>query len=552
MGGGARPRAGRSDARAGIERRTSIRNDRGVNMSAYVLRALWGGVAFVLLVASVPILNGQTTYYVDGSCGDDAWTGLNPVCQAPDGPKRRIQHGIDAAVNGDTVIVADWTYTGERNKNLDFAGKAITVRSANGPQNCIIDCEANGRGFYFHSGEPAGAVVDGFTVTDGLPRFNVLRGYGGAGIYCRNSSPTILNCILRDNLTRGGFSSDGGGIFCEQSDVTIRNCSIIGNRAHESAEGAGIYCNESDVTISGTLITQNSASGSGAGIYTRLGTVVITDCIIIENTALNAGGGIYSTNTNLLVSRCTIAGNWAERIGGVSAGSFATITNSLIVHNSAAQRTGGVEISTSLLINCTIVDNDVLVPGWLGGGVRAGSNSEIINCNVWNNWPRQIELEGLGQRIVYCNIERGWVGKGNISVDPQFVDPDGPDNNRATWQDNDYHLMATSPSKDTGDPDCVPGIPKRDIDKEYRVWNGRVDMGFDEVESVPVVLGDMNCDFVLNGADIDPFFVAVGDPAGYSAAFPCCDPRFADMNADGAVNGADIDPFFACLGGNCP
>ena len=47
-------------------------------MSACVLRALSGGAAFVLLVASVPILNGQTTYYVNGTCGDDAWTGTNP------------------------------------------------------------------------------------------------------------------------------------------------------------------------------------------------------------------------------------------------------------------------------------------------------------------------------------------------------------------------------------------------------------------------------------------------------------------------------------------
>ena len=77
-----------------------------------------------------------------------------------------------------------------------------------------------------------------------------------------------------------------------------------------------------------------------------------------------------------------------------------TITNSLVVHNTAAQRTGGIEIAGGSLINCTIVDNDVLVPGWLGGGVRAVNNAEITNCNVWNNWPRQIELEGLGQAIL--------------------------------------------------------------------------------------------------------------------------------------------------------
>jgi hypothetical protein len=52
-----------------------------------------------------------------------------------------IQAGIDAAVNGDTVLVADGTYTGVGNRDIDFKGKAITVKSENGPENCIIDCE---------------------------------------------------------------------------------------------------------------------------------------------------------------------------------------------------------------------------------------------------------------------------------------------------------------------------------------------------------------------------------------------------------------------------
>ena len=62
-------------------------------------------------------------------------------------------------------------------------------------------------------------------------------------------------------------------------------------------------------------------------------------------------------------------------------------------------------------------------------------------------------------------------------------------------------------------------------------------------------LGDLNCDGAFNGADIDLFFLALGDPAAYDAMLPNCDPLLGDMNGDGALNGADIDPFFAALGG---
>ncbi len=139
------------------------------------------------------------TIYVNGSCGDDAWTGTSSICAAPDGPKRTIQVGIDAGVNGDTVIVADGIYKGAGNKNLDFGGRAIRLRSETGPAACVINCEHVGRGFYFHNGETAAAVLEGFTIRNG----NTVIWNGGA-IRCVSASPTILKCVRANTVSRTG------------------------------------------------------------------------------------------------------------------------------------------------------------------------------------------------------------------------------------------------------------------------------------------------------------------------------------------------------------
>lgn len=103
-----------------------------------------------------------------------------------------IQAGINSAVDGDTVLVADGTYIGTGNKNLTFGGKAIAVRSENGPESCIIDCQNSGRGVYFNSDEDTCSVFSGFTITHGYY-------WAGAGIYCVYSSPTISDCYLVEN-----------------------------------------------------------------------------------------------------------------------------------------------------------------------------------------------------------------------------------------------------------------------------------------------------------------------------------------------------------------
>ncbi len=61
------------------------------------------------------------------------------------------------------------------------------------------------------------------------------------------------------------------------------------------------------------------------------------------------------------------------------------------------------------------------------------------------------------------------------------------------------------------------------------------------------VLGDMNCDGLINNGDIDPFVLALTEPGGYDAAYPDCNINNADCNEDGVINNGDIDAFVALL-----
>lgn len=89
-----------------------------------------------------------------------------------------IQAGIDAAADDDTVLLADGTYAGPGNFNIVFREKTITLRSENGPENCIID--ARGEGTNTHNGliileyPNKDIVVDGLTITGGMAYGGIL------------------------------------------------------------------------------------------------------------------------------------------------------------------------------------------------------------------------------------------------------------------------------------------------------------------------------------------------------------------------------------------
>ena len=319
---------------------------------------------------------------------------------------KTIQAGIDDANDGDIVIVADGTYTGPGNVSIDFKGKAITAMSENGPEKCIIDCQGKRCcGFIFRKGEDANSVVDGFTITRGFRGSGSSYGSCGA-IECFKSSPTIANCIMKDNS-----GTRGGGVLCHNSaSPTITNCTIIAN-AVRGGYGGGICCYvRCSPKIIDCTIAANWAD-RGGGIYCDYGCCpTIINCNISGNVVYESGAGLYcSKHSSPTIISSIVAGNWSyENSSG------------LFCRNKADPN----------IINCTICHNEGQESG--GGIVCWDAAPKITNSILWNNLPKEIFVISGSPVVSFCDVKGGWKGKGNIDMNPSFV-MDGPEAVTGTW-----------------------------------------------------------------------------------------------------------------------
>lgn len=154
-----------------------------------------------------------------------------------DGPAdyTTIQAAIDAAEPNDIVLVADGVYMGDGNRDINFTGKAITVKSENGPTNCIIDASdevTSHRAFIFESAEDSTSVIEGFTITGGYITTTGPSLPGGGGIACYTSTPSIRNCIFYENSTEGigGAIYYGNGCY-DWPVLQVENSTFYGNVA---------------------------------------------------------------------------------------------------------------------------------------------------------------------------------------------------------------------------------------------------------------------------------------------------------------------------------
>ncbi|MBA7478701.1 hypothetical protein ES707_14129 [subsurface metagenome] len=351
-----------------------------------------------------------------------------------------IQSAIDDCNDSDVVIVAPGRYF----EMINLKGKNITLRSTepNDPNvvaATIIDGGArstavvlNNSGVRFNpmvvtfnSGEGPDCVLNGLTITNGR----------SGGVYCRDSSPTLMKCTISRNF-------NGGGMYNNNGSPTLISCTFLRNSGH-----------------------------IGGGMYSNGGRPTLIKCTFTENSAWEGGGLAGGEDCRPKLINCIFARNSAEAHGG-------TIL------------AGGARGSVWTVTNCTFVGN---LAGGGGAGIYYGAvgNLTINNCIFWNNqgigdvrelW--QVSLHGSQIPTISYSCIHGLDvlddstnGTGNISEDPLFVDPNN----------GDYHLRSqagrwdlktqkwvrddvTSPCVDAGDPNSL-------IADEPLPNNGAVNMG---------------------------------------------------------------------------
>ena len=244
------------------------------------------------------------------------------------GDQHTIQAGINAAQNGDTVLVAPGTYY----ENINFNGKNIVVTSNFVYSSDFEDIEntiINGSNsetsdtascVIFCSGENSTAVLQGFTITQGTgthwvdPQFPDYTWHSGGGVFIFQSSPTIKNNYIIDNHVdddSGVSGASGGGICFYGGNPFIVNNIIKNNSA---LYGAGVVIDYAGCIFKNNIVAENTGGQDyGGGGFWIIGNgsspIIIENNTIVNNESVSTGGAMYLWLTNLTLRNNIIWGN---------------------------------------------------------------------------------------------------------------------------------------------------------------------------------------------------------------------------------------------------
>ena len=402
-----------------------------------------------------------------------------------------IQAGIDAARDGDTVLVADGIYRGEGNVNIDFKGKQINVKSQNGAESTTVDCEKkpDTRGFIFQNSETNDSVLDGITIINGIYEM-------GGGIFCDNASPTIKNCVIDGNQATADkyFAQGGGGIYCLDSAAVILGCTITNNIARHGAgvlfEGCLSKDDEPcpDISLINCIISHNT----GGGVFCTMARPNIRDCTVSHNKGTgityvylvwankpifncviehNSNGGVSSSEyCSMSIEKSIIRYNTRRLGAGISCSiSTVNISYCIIAENVATEAGGGIYVSPrwdTTIEFCTITQNKA---HGSGGGifVYTDAHFSLSNSIIWGNEADISHSEAYisqylrGRFTIKANDINGKIEdivrifewdrtliEGNIHEDPLFIDAAG----------GNYRVKPNSPAYAIGAHSILDGL----------------------------------------------------------------------------------------------
>lgn len=331
---------------------------------------------------------------------------------------RHIADAVGAAVDDDTVLVSNGTYTLHSEIVID---KDIMVQSVNGRDVTIVDAQGSNRCANLSSSK---ATLEGFT------------------------------------LTRGMASNDhGGGVYCELG-ASVIDCRVVRCVTTNSGDGGGVYLKDGSRLIDST-VEGNVSAGDGGGVFINdFGHV--DHGVICSNSAYH-GGGVYIYGQGD-VRRSEVQDNWTTAHGGgLYLRGAGELRNCIVDNNTGGLLGGGVYVrDNGALVNCTVAEN----LAEMAGGVFLANSATVRNSIVYFNYPEDLYAALLADPdVTYSCLKPLMAGEGNFSLDPQLGAA--------------FRLAVGSPCEDAG-TNMSWMILGEDIDGTDRIVNGTVDMGAHE------------------------------------------------------------------------